>query len=266
MGKPTYNLHSHTFRCGHAFGQDYEYVEAAIKAGYKQLGFSDHVMLPGVTQEGIRGNYHQLGEYLSSVGFLKEQYADQIDIRIGFEAEWYGDRFADYYRYLLSRPDVEYMILGQHCFLGAENRMFWYTTLERPYRIDRYCDALIEGMESGLFTYVAHPDIYIRWNGAFDKRCEEIAHLIAKTAEKMHLPLELNCAPSRANPAYVFSEDTLSYPCPQFWDIVSQYKVDVVIGVDAHNPSDYELTYYDYFLAFAKKHHLHLLKESPLKK
>ena len=25
----------------------------------------------------------------------------QIDIRIGFEAEWYGDRFADYYRYLL---------------------------------------------------------------------------------------------------------------------------------------------------------------------
>ena len=42
-----YNLHSHTFRCGHATGTDEEFVEAAIKAGFKELGFTDHVMLPG---------------------------------------------------------------------------------------------------------------------------------------------------------------------------------------------------------------------------
>ena len=38
----TYNYHCHTKRCGHASGTDEEYVEAAIKAGYKVLGFSDH--------------------------------------------------------------------------------------------------------------------------------------------------------------------------------------------------------------------------------
>lgn len=40
-----YNIHSHTRRCGHAVGEDYEYIDAAIEAGIKQLGFSDHIML-----------------------------------------------------------------------------------------------------------------------------------------------------------------------------------------------------------------------------
>lgn len=261
-----YNIHSHTRRCGHAVGEDYEYIDAAIEAGIKQLGFSDHIMLPGVPQEGIRGNYSQLGEYISSINYFKDLHKGQIDIRVGFEAEWYGDQFDDYYRYLRSRPDVDYMILGQHCFLNALKRPQWYTDLKRPERIDRYCEDLIAGMRSGLFACVAHPDIYVRWNGAFDERSKEIAHLIAKTAEELHIPLELNCAPSRANPAYVCSEDTLSYPCPQFWDIVAQYDVDVVIGVDAHNPNDYAITDYDYFMDFAVKHHLRLLTSSPLKK
>ncbi|MCF0230516.1 MAG: PHP domain-containing protein, partial [Parasporobacterium sp.] len=34
--------HIHTFRCNHAVGDDEDYVKAAIKAGYKVMGFSDH--------------------------------------------------------------------------------------------------------------------------------------------------------------------------------------------------------------------------------
>ena len=36
------NYHTHTKRCHHAFGSDEEYILAAIKGGYKVLGFSDH--------------------------------------------------------------------------------------------------------------------------------------------------------------------------------------------------------------------------------
>lgn len=36
------NYHTHTTRCYHASGKDEEYVKAAIKAGIKELGFSDH--------------------------------------------------------------------------------------------------------------------------------------------------------------------------------------------------------------------------------
>ena len=43
-----YCLHTHTKRCGHAFGADEEYVQAAIDAGIKVLGFSDHIFLPNI--------------------------------------------------------------------------------------------------------------------------------------------------------------------------------------------------------------------------
>ena len=40
------NYHTHTTRCGHAVGEDREYVETAIRRGLKVLGFSDHVPMP----------------------------------------------------------------------------------------------------------------------------------------------------------------------------------------------------------------------------
>ena len=36
------NYHTHTKRCGHAIGEDEEYVINAIEAGLTDLGFSDH--------------------------------------------------------------------------------------------------------------------------------------------------------------------------------------------------------------------------------
>lgn len=39
------NYHTHTTRCYHASGKDEEYVKAAIKAGIKELGFSDQYTL-----------------------------------------------------------------------------------------------------------------------------------------------------------------------------------------------------------------------------
>ena len=36
------NFHTHTARCGHASGEDEQYVRSAIRGGYRVLGFSDH--------------------------------------------------------------------------------------------------------------------------------------------------------------------------------------------------------------------------------
>ena len=40
------NYHTHTYRCGHAVGEDREYVETAIARGLKTLGFSEHIPMP----------------------------------------------------------------------------------------------------------------------------------------------------------------------------------------------------------------------------
>ena len=40
------NYHTHTYRCGHAVGEDRQYVETAIRRGLQVLGFSEHVPMP----------------------------------------------------------------------------------------------------------------------------------------------------------------------------------------------------------------------------
>ncbi len=64
------NWHTHTKRCGHAIGEDEDYVIAAIEGGFKTLGFSDHAAYktPYPTE---RMNIEQVDEYLSSIRSLK---------------------------------------------------------------------------------------------------------------------------------------------------------------------------------------------------
>ena len=74
MKEIDYCYHTHTSRCGHAYGSDEDYVLKAIELGYKELGFSDHIMIPGIAQPGIRGDFSLLEDYIKSVLYLKEKY------------------------------------------------------------------------------------------------------------------------------------------------------------------------------------------------
>ena len=81
------NYHTHTIRCGHASGEDEEFVLEAIALGLTEIGFADHIMLPDHSQIGIRGDYSLLDDYIDSLNKLKEKYKEKIKIHIGFEAE-----------------------------------------------------------------------------------------------------------------------------------------------------------------------------------
>ena len=90
------NYHTHTIRCGHASGEDEEFVLEAIALGFTELGFTDHIMLPDHPQIGIRGDYSLLDDYVNSLNKLKEKYKDRITIHIGFEAEAMKEYFPYY--------------------------------------------------------------------------------------------------------------------------------------------------------------------------
>lgn len=78
-----FNYHGHTKRCGHARGEDEEYVLAAISAGYKTIGFSDHAPYPDQYNEHERMDMSELENYIYSVKQLQQKYKDQIEIFIG---------------------------------------------------------------------------------------------------------------------------------------------------------------------------------------
>jgi histidinol-phosphatase (PHP family) len=125
------NYHTHTFRCGHARGSDEQYVKAAIDAGFKILGFSDHAPYPGIHIPSDRMDMDQLDDYYNSLMMLRDRYKDHIDIKIGFEIEYFPF-LEDHYRFLLERAD--YLIVGQHNPIFLTNDLDLYAGKRRSKR------------------------------------------------------------------------------------------------------------------------------------
>ena len=246
MDNLEYNYHTHTSRCGHAFGKDEEYVLNAIKQGYKRIGFSDHVILPGIIQPGMRGDPSLLDDYIYSVHYLRDKYKDKIEIKLGFECEWYGDKFKSYYESLLKEKGFDYLILGQHCRFSNDRIRFYgdIPFLTNEERCKLYVDDLCKGISSGLFSYVCHPDVFIYFFGYLPS-FKDVSYKIALTAKEHNIPLEINLARTRPygfpsiRPPY-----EQIYPFPPFWEIVKEVGNEIVVGVDAHKPTDFISTPY----------------------
>lgn len=262
-----HNFHSHTSRCGHALGRDEDYVKAAIKAGMKTIGFSDHAMLPKVVQIPIRGDYSLLDDYINSVHELQRKYKGKIEILLSFECEYCPTK-VDYYKSLLDEKGFDYLIQGQHCFLYYGEMVFYDRLKNRHLANQMYVEDTIKGMESGLFTYLCHPDLFMLWS-EWNEETKEMSLEIIDAAERLHIPLEINLARARSDYIRAGLDDTNLdpvYPRKEFWDLVKGRDIDVIFGVDAHNPEDYELTPYDWGRRFAEERGLRVIDTLPFNK
>ncbi|MBR1496839.1 MAG: histidinol-phosphatase [Oscillospiraceae bacterium] len=219
------NYHSHTVRCGHARGTEREYIESALAAGMEELGFSDHApfRLPGL-YPGIRMAPEELGEYVSVLRSLRREYAGRIQIHIGLEAEYYPAGFPG----LLDdarREGVEYLILGQH-FPGNEaGEVYFADAFDEPRRLDRYVGQSIEAMQSGVFSYFAHPDL-AHFTGD-EALYRDAARRLCRCASDCALPLEINLLGLRLG---------RNYPDERFWRVAGEEGCAAVLGCDAHDP------------------------------
>ena len=229
-----YNYHTHTSRCGHASGRDEEYVEAAIKAGYKTLGFSDHAPYRDYRHDSAHMSWDFLEDYIQSVRHLKEKYRDQIDIKLGLESEYYSFCLRDH-REL--RGMLDYMLLGQH-FAHPSGVGTGYFKKNSEEEIRLYAKQVCEGVRSGLFTYLNHPDVIMNSQPLFTPACEEAAHRIGQACQEMGLPVEINVRGVMKGKKHYPEGDYYWYPHLPFWRILAQYDVKAVVGIDAHHPSD----------------------------
>ena len=221
-----YNLHTHTHRCRHAQGSDRDYVEAAIAAGIKTLGFSDHCpqFFPGGYYSTFRMFPEEAAEYAESVRSLAREYAADIRILLGFETEYYPELFPELRR-LVRQLGCDYLILGQH-FIKNEYDYPFFRASEPPRAdIDRYLSQVLEGLRTGSFTYIAHPDI-VNFSGDKSFYRRKMSEL-CRYAKERDIPLEFNL---------LGYENGRNYPNPEFWDIAAETGNKVVLGYDAHSP------------------------------
>lgn len=219
------NYHTHTARCHHAIGTERQYVEAAIQAGYKVLGFADHgTYIIDNFNYRIRMRPDEVAEYINTLKALREEYKNDIRIHIGFELEYYPSHF-DKTLEFLKQFDYEYLILGQHYVDDGIERTHVIKPTTEEEDLKKYVDTVIAGIRTGKFSYVAHPDV-VGFNGD-----DEIyrAHMtrLCRAAKEEGIPLEINCLGVHENRCY---------PNEKFWKIARDVGNSVIIGVDAHKP------------------------------
>ena len=237
MEFPVYNYHTHTKRCGHAVGEDAEYVACGIRAGFQVLGISDHSPYRGVYTPKNRMYYEHMEGYLRSFAGLRERYRGQINLRIGFEAEYFED-YEEELRQLHRISD--YLILGQHTLHKADpvsvnNSCSKQDALE-------YADLVCRGLKTGLFSYLAHPDYYMKGTDDISGEFLTAAHQICGQASESHVPLEINIKGVMEGKKKYRQGDYYCYPNRIFWEIASQYPIVCIYGFDAHKPEFLEDT------------------------
>lgn len=219
------NYHTHTYRCKHAIGQDEDYVKCAIKAGIRQLGFSDHTPwhYDSPFQPTMRMDENQLEEYVNSIRYLKEKYKDQIDILIGLECEYF-EKYIPWLKTIIEQYQIDYIILGNHYYQSDETHIYFGSYLNKQY-LTSYVNHCIKAIDSGLYSYIAHPDLaYYDSKDPFYKK--EMSRL-CQYAKLHDMPLEFNLLGFTTG---------RNYPNEDFWNIASQYHNKAIIGFDAHSP------------------------------
>lgn len=235
--KQEFTYHNHTYRCGHAAGSERQMLLAARECGYKYIGISDHAPFIGFSQPRDRMEYSSLEDYLQTMNKLQKEFTD-IEVVIGFEAEYCKDRL-DELKALRERCD--YLLLGQHQGEFNPNRYNEeYTYYVSDDDVKRYANELCEAMETGLFVAVNHPDYFMLGRTKWSSACEEATRKIAACAARLHIPLEVNLKGTRRAKQEYLDGTYYSYPYRKFWEIASQYDIEVILGHDAHYPFDFQ--------------------------
>jgi len=257
------NYHTHTERCYHAWGSDEEYIKAAIEGGYEELGFSDHACWKYDSDfvAHMRMPLSGFDDYYENISKLKEKYKGQIKILIGMECEYYP-KYMDWMKNFVKEKKLDYLILGNHYDTTDELQIYYGSVCNSDKALKKYIDDCIAGMSTGIYSYLAHPDLFMRSRKKFDDLARSESYRLCRWCKEHDVVLEYNLEGYRMGD----ERKVLWYPHPEFWKIAAEIGNEVIIGVDAHHTeslsNDY---YYQKALEHIKSLGLKRIKELPLR-
>ena len=194
----------------------------------------------------MRMKYIEKEEYLNSIKTLKEKYADKIQIESGFEVEYLPGE-EENIREL--KRETDKIILGQHFIYNDNKELSIFGTHNfTDEELIRYAEYIEKAVKTSIPDIIVHPDIYMHKRENFGEIESKVANMICKVVEKYNVPLEINLAQvfnktyyedkKINNEPLEKQKEKLSkvvYPRKEFWEIVTQYDIKVLYGVDVHH-------------------------------
>lgn len=218
-------FHVHTYRCAHSDIDEEKAIKTAIEKGFKTISFTDHAPFYGNPFKN-RMKYEELDGYVDSLRRLREKYKEEIDVVIGFEAEYFpGFDKQDYYS-MLRDKGAELIILGQH-MAQMQDGSYTFSLKNRKDEYQYLAEAVIQGLSTGYFNVLAHPDrIFMRSKGGFTDEKAKLSGQMIDAAIENDVTIEYN----------------ICSPIPKFWEIVEEYKekadIRIIKGYDIHYMSE----------------------------
>ncbi|MCI5522744.1 MAG: histidinol-phosphatase [Treponema sp.] len=231
------NFHTHTQLCKHAFGSPYDYVKIANSQNCTCLGFSDHCPYPENFYDywqDIRMSKEEIPVYLEWISQAKQ--IANFPVYTGYECEW-DYSIKEWYVELKEKHGAQYLALGPH-WVTVNNQHIYILNVKETSLLNAYTDQLIQGMESGIFSFVAHPDLFMAGYKEWDSQSKSMAKAIIQAAKTFDIPLEINGLGMHRNKLLTSKGERFQYPYLEFWQMAADENVKIICNSDAHNPAD----------------------------
>ena len=232
--KPICDYHMHTPLCGHAIGSPEEYVKQGIRAGLKEMGFSDHAPFVHMRDPGVTMDKTQLPEYHRMIEDVQRRYSEQITIKIALESDFILGLEKETKKIIDSFP-YDYIIgsvhfIGDWAFDNPDIVKNWQgKDINLIYR--QYYELLRKSAQSKMFDIMGHVDLPKKFG---HRPTEDMSDEIKKTAKVFKdcgVAVEINTAGLRKPVREM-------YPALAALKIYCQNGVPLTFGSDAHTPQD----------------------------
>lgn len=239
------NYHTHCSFCDGTNAPE-DYIDHAVKCGWRDLGFSSHAPLPYPTTLMAKEN---LNNYFTHLCYAKKFYAKKINILFGLEIDYI--------------PGVMKMSSPQYDFCDYKIGSVHYLDFlanQQPYPIDRskevFCQGLLEVFQGDLtkacqryyglvrqMVREEQPDIV----GHLDKIKRHIDNYLAVEEEAWYQEEIIKTLATIRDSKSIIEVNTRGLhnkvvPClyPSRWilELIKKFNIPIVINSDAHSPAE----------------------------
>ena len=231
------DYHLHTPLCHHAVGEPLEYVAAARERGLAEIGFSDHSPMPGVEPfDDWRMARADLPRYVDMILAAREAAAP-FPVRLGLECDFIPGQ-ETWIEQLARLGPWDYLIGSVHYLAPGwdVDNPKWLgrftasvTAVEEIW--DLYWRAYERCVASGLFDFVAHPDLPKKFGFRPPGDLRRYYEPTVAAAARHGVAMEISTAGLHKPVGEL-------YPATELLAMMHAAEVPVVISSDAHAPGE----------------------------
>ncbi|MHA1915066.1 MAG: histidinol-phosphatase HisJ [Promethearchaeota archaeon] len=244
--------HTHNKMCHHAVGTIEDYIKRAIQLRLRTIGISDHFPYDYLKNiERIPYNEYaisipEIDNYLTITEKLKTKFEKEIIVRIGFEIDYLKNQEPLLNNHLNQvKKKLDYILASIHILNFFDGRGAWgfddsrFRTDYEHYGVDKvhmfYYKSLQKLNSSKEFDFdiIAHFDLPKKFNDIPENR-DIVYNEAMKTLElikKRDVVVEINTSGLRKGCKE-------QYPSNQIIQEMNSLDIPILLGSDAHKPSD----------------------------